>query len=286
MAECSPVDAKAGGVRIKRRSSRTPPKAGIAAVIEVAAKPCAKVPVSTVVEEAAATPVPAIEAGAEIAETVVNAAVVADCPAPGAGVPEITVAAPSPPARCPQRLLVRGQNPGALHPVVLGTIPGPVAGRPDVAVTGALRLIVGRDGRRCNPRGDVAALRRDFLPVARLGIGIPVLLPIGIALLWVVLLRVALLLLGVALLLLRVALLLLGVALLRVRLLRVSRILRGCELTGRRETRKKCSAERHVAKSELHIHFASSAVVVACFVAAPPGPGDRSAFQPVPVPTT
>ena len=119
----------------------------IAAVVEVAAMPAAAdVAVGAVVVEAAAAPVSAIEAYAEVAEAVVDAAIIADVGAPVAGVPEVAVVI-TPVAWGPEGSCVGSCDPGALNPLVAVSGPGPVAGSPDVAVAGGRGLLVVGDGR-------------------------------------------------------------------------------------------------------------------------------------------
>src|SRR6185312_8189102 len=86
---------------------------------------------------------PAMEADTEVAEAVVDAAVVADFRSPVTGVPEVSGTAVTPPAGCPESAGVGRQNPCAVDPVVAGVrVPGPVDRRPDVAIAGAFGLVV------------------------------------------------------------------------------------------------------------------------------------------------
>ncbi len=108
------------------RSAGVAGVAVIAAVIVVAAVPAvADVAVGAVVVEAAAAPVSAVEADAEVPEAVVDATVVADVGAPVAGVPEVAAVAVAPVAGGPEGSGVGCCDPGALYPLVAVTGPGP-----------------------------------------------------------------------------------------------------------------------------------------------------------------
>jgi AmiR/NasT family two-component response regulator len=63
-------------------------------------------------------PIAALVAEADIAEAIVDAAVVADVSAPIAPVELVTVVSPAPVAWRPQSTLIRSFNPGAGHPVI------------------------------------------------------------------------------------------------------------------------------------------------------------------------
>jgi len=65
-----------------------------------------------------------------LAKTVVDAAVVADVPAPVSAVEAIAVNAKNPNSRESRVRPHREPHPGAGHPVVAGRRPAPVAGRP------------------------------------------------------------------------------------------------------------------------------------------------------------
>ena len=128
-------------------STGTSVEAIVRTVVDVATAP-ADVIVSTVVPEVATAPVSAVEAGAEVAEAVVNAAVVADGRAPVTGVPEVATGAVAPVAGGPEGVDVWRCDPGAVDPFITVAGPGPVAGGPDVAVARSDGLFVDRDGRR------------------------------------------------------------------------------------------------------------------------------------------
>jgi len=118
-------------------------------VVEVAST---EVVVPAVVTEVAMIPVAAVEAGAEVAEAIIDPAVVADAPAPVAGIPEVAAAAIAPVSGGPERANIGRLNPGPINPLVALTCPGPIARSPDVAIARDCRLYIHRDNRRsdCN----------------------------------------------------------------------------------------------------------------------------------------
>src|SRR6185437_12651522 len=101
-----------------------------------------------VVVEAVAAPVATEVADADIAEAVVDAAVVADMQSPVAGMEAIPSAVPAPIRRRPKRAVVRRFNPCARNPVVAIRSPRPVAGGPDVVRTWCGWLVVFGQWRR------------------------------------------------------------------------------------------------------------------------------------------
>ena len=98
----------------------------------------------TVIVETISAPIPALIAGADVAESVVNTAVVADILAPEAVVVLIHAAKKSPISRCPQEAHLRRPRPGAGHPVVALRSVAPISGRPQISIAGALRLRIFR----------------------------------------------------------------------------------------------------------------------------------------------
>jgi len=105
-----------------------------------------------VVKEMAVVPAPAFKAVAEVTETIVDAAIEPYGRAPIAVIPNKTGAAPTPVARRPEETYFRSFDPRAGHPVITVVAPAPISGRPDVAVTGANRLLV--NGKRRRRDGD------------------------------------------------------------------------------------------------------------------------------------
>jgi hypothetical protein len=103
-----------------------------------------------VVEESAAAPIATLVADAGVAVAIRDAAVEADFRAPIAFMKGIDAVVPTPISWRPQQLRFRRQGPCARYPVIARiVIPGPIAGRPDVARGRDRRLIVnGQWGRR------------------------------------------------------------------------------------------------------------------------------------------
>lgn len=102
-----------------------------------------------VVSEVIAVPIAALVAEANIAEAVVDAAVVADVATPISTVKSVPPAIITPIGRCPQGPLVRCIDPRAGHPIVVPPSVVPIPRGPDIVVTRSWRLLVLRQwGRR------------------------------------------------------------------------------------------------------------------------------------------
>ncbi len=101
-----------------------------------------------VVVELAATPVAALVAVADVAESVVDPAIEANVLTPVATIEPVMVLPVAPVAGRPQGTLVGSLNPDAGHPVITLLRIGPVAGRPEIVVAGSRRLIVFGQRRR------------------------------------------------------------------------------------------------------------------------------------------
>ncbi len=101
-----------------------------------------------VVVEMAATPIAALVAEAHIAKAVVDAAIVANMSTPVAAIKAIAVMPKAPIARRPKCSFVRRLNPCPRYPVIALGTPSPIAGRPYIAFTGCIRLIVVGQRRR------------------------------------------------------------------------------------------------------------------------------------------
>lgn len=112
-----------------------------------------------VVEKVSALPISALEAGANVSESVVDAAIEADICSPIASVPEIGAVAPAPISRSPEETGLGGENPGAGHPVIVAIVPSPVARRPEIAFAGTDGLCVDRQNWRRNGDRDGDTLR-------------------------------------------------------------------------------------------------------------------------------
>src|SRR5580704_14888908 len=87
---------------------------------------------------------------AEIAESIIDAAIPADVRAPITFMEEIAAIAPSPVAGCPEEANFRSFDPGSGNPVIIISIgiPSPVSGGPDIAVTRTDGLFINGNGRR------------------------------------------------------------------------------------------------------------------------------------------
>ena len=107
-----------------------------------------------VVKKRAPAPLPADKANTGVAKSVVNPAVEADVRAPVSRMPGIQSAAPSPVSRRPKQ--ANGRNhPSAGHPVIaICIVPSPIAGRPEVARTGADGLRIDRQRGRSKADGN------------------------------------------------------------------------------------------------------------------------------------
>src|SRR5580658_6422179 len=88
-----------------------------------------------VVVKVAVGPPTAVIAGADITETVVDAAIETDLRSPVARVPEVRAVSPTPIAGRPEKADLWRFDPGAGNPEISSVIAvAPVAGRPEVAV--------------------------------------------------------------------------------------------------------------------------------------------------------
>src|SRR5580704_2489000 len=94
----------------------------------------------TVIVETISVPVPALVANTYVAEPIVNAAIVADMPAPKAVVVAILAANKSPISWCPEEAHLRRLSPGARYPVVALRSIAPISGCPQIAIARAVRL--------------------------------------------------------------------------------------------------------------------------------------------------
>ena len=101
-----------------------------------------------VVVVVASPPIAALVAVANVAEAVINPAIIADVLAPVAGVKAVGVIPVAPVAGGPERALVGSLDPCAGHPEITVRRPGPIAGSPDIAVAGILWLVVDEQRRR------------------------------------------------------------------------------------------------------------------------------------------
>src|SRR5260370_8924885 len=102
----------------------------------------------TVVEESPTAPVSAFIAGPKVSEAIIDATIKPDVWAPIACMPDISTAPPTPLPSRPQEARLGGHYPRPRHPVIAIRTISPVAGRPNIAVTGTGRLYVHRQHRR------------------------------------------------------------------------------------------------------------------------------------------
>jgi hypothetical protein len=90
---------------------------------------------ATVVKEPVALPIAAEEPRTGVTKAIINAAVETDVWSPIAAIPNVQPVIPAPVARSPKHS-DGSKHPSARHPVVaIVVIPGPVARRPDVALS-------------------------------------------------------------------------------------------------------------------------------------------------------
>jgi hypothetical protein len=100
---------------------------------------------AAIVEILPAPPVAAIESGAWVAESIINATVEANCGTPITGIPRIEPIGKGPVARSPKKTYLRGKNPEARDPVVAVNAVCPVTRFPEIAGTWTKRLAI--DGK-------------------------------------------------------------------------------------------------------------------------------------------
>ena len=101
-----------------------------------------------IVEEPSVIPTSAFEAFSGITKTIVDSAIETDMGAPIAVIENIMSFVPGPVRWRPEIAGFRGRYPGAWNPVIVAFVitPRPIAGRPNVTLAGAERLLV--DGKR------------------------------------------------------------------------------------------------------------------------------------------
>ncbi len=98
----------------------------------------------SVVVECATNPVTADEAGADVTEAVIHAAIKPDMGTPIACMPGVDTTTPAPVTRGPQNSNLRRPYPYAGNPVIALRTPSPVARRPEIAVLWARGLNINR----------------------------------------------------------------------------------------------------------------------------------------------
>ena len=86
-----------------------------------------------VVEEVPVVPSPALVPVSKVAETIVDSAIEPDAQPLITVMEKVPASFPTPVGGRPKESDFRRQNPGARDSVVVGTIPSPIPGRPDIA---------------------------------------------------------------------------------------------------------------------------------------------------------
>jgi hypothetical protein len=111
-------------------------------VVDIVHYRCVHVVDGAVIGEVVVVPVAALISESNVAEAVVDAAIVADVAAPITAVEAVTALNEAPVAGSPQCSLVRRGNPRTGNPIVAFRCVVPIAGGPDIAVSGSRRLFV------------------------------------------------------------------------------------------------------------------------------------------------
>ena len=160
------LEGKFLAIRSMANSARATVEGYAAATVDVVAIPVVVVivgvadvaridtPDGGVVFEVSVMPPATNKANAEVAEPVVDAAVVADVISPVTGVPVVKAAIPPPVAWGPQGANEGRRNPRARDPVVAVWSIGPVTRSPDHAWAGAHRLLINQQRRRSKSNAD------------------------------------------------------------------------------------------------------------------------------------
>ena len=149
----SRLDLNSAGAAVETDTAASPVVIADRAVVEVVVHGDVYVVDGAIVVKVPTAPVTTLIAVADVTESVVDPAIVADVLTPVAAIEPVVVMPVAPVARGPQGTLIGSLHPHARHPVVawlrvadLGV--GPVTGRPEVAVAGSLRLVVFGQRRR------------------------------------------------------------------------------------------------------------------------------------------
>lgn len=115
----------------------------------------------TVVIEVSSIPAAAFISVAEVTVAVVNATIKADLRSPVALVKDVSTTAPCPIAGSPEITRFWSHDPRTGHPVIVRSIPGPIAGSPYVAVARTKRLFIDGQLRRSEVDGDLDLRKRS-----------------------------------------------------------------------------------------------------------------------------
>ncbi len=117
-----------------------------------------------VIIELAVIPMAALITVPVIAVTITNTTVKANVRAPITIMETIAAVTPAPPAWRPKETNLGRQDPCARHPIIIVSIPRPVARGPQITRPGNIRLVINRERWRRRAHGDADAdlgLRRD-----------------------------------------------------------------------------------------------------------------------------
>src|ERR1700751_2930542 len=112
------------------------------------------VPHRGVIEEVSSLPAPTGKTAAEVTEPIINSPIEPHHRSPIPCVENKSRTAPTPVRRSPEVTDFRRENPRAWHPVVIVSVPSPIAGSPDITVPRTNRLLIHRQFRRCNRDGN------------------------------------------------------------------------------------------------------------------------------------
>ena len=114
-----------------------------------------------------AAPVSALVAQSNIAEAVVDAAVVADILAPIAAIESVAIVVVAPIRGGPERALIGSLNPTTGDPVIAALSVSPITGCPEIVIAGGRGLIVVWQGR-----GRLWGVCNGLLAVTRIIVGL------------------------------------------------------------------------------------------------------------------
>ena len=106
-------------------------------------------------------PAAAFVAATTIAESVIDPAIISNVRAPIAFVEEEGILTPTPVSGGPKVADFGSFDPSAGHPVIVATIPSPITGRPDVAIPGAVGLLINGERRRTKRDGNTDLSKRS-----------------------------------------------------------------------------------------------------------------------------
>ena len=143
----SRLDLNSAGAAVETDTAASPVVIADRAVVEVVVHGDVYVVDGAIVVKVPTAPVTTLIAVADVTESVVDPAIVADVLTPVAAIEPVVVMPVAPVARGPQGALIGSLHPHARHPVIAwlritNLRIRPVAWRPQIVVTGGLRLVV------------------------------------------------------------------------------------------------------------------------------------------------